>query len=543
MPKIVQTLYFNNSVDPLVHNFEWAAPVYHLMGWALSCLQIKKFYGSVTLHANTPAAALLIDTLNLPYDQVHITHDNLILPHHNLWALPKIYTYSLQKEPFLHLDGDVFIFDKFSDDLLTGDLIAQNEEVATDYYLETQKELMTHFSYFPPSVDQDFRSDVPIKAVNAGILGGNSSSFFKTYCSEAFKYIYKNVAHLSSINTHRFNVFFEQHLFYSLAKNEEIPIKFLIKGIIKDNRYKYLGNFHEVPFARRYLHLLGDFKRDEHTCRQMATTLRDLYPEYYYRIINICKSKNSPLSINFYKEGKFLSQQDYLIFNQNSKERYDTNCYKDIMQKNDQGTTATSNTGAAKAIASLNEAVAGLKQVGDLEKEAMQKDLKSFFENFRKSLIANYKYDVKYLYGRDLQAINWYRDIFEYNAVTSKVKIIACKEIDIIKSDFNWAGVFNKKKLFKVKYYETLELQVGTFYNLIIPEVFEDDFSLYDIDEMEAMILRHLEKPMAFSMLCKVLLEYVEDDIVENHTEDYYELIFFMTKQLVLKKAIKPFNA
>lgn len=36
-----------------------------------------------------------------------------------LWAMAKIESYGLQTEPFLHIDGDVFIFDYLPQELLT----------------------------------------------------------------------------------------------------------------------------------------------------------------------------------------------------------------------------------------------------------------------------------------------------------------------------------------------------------------------------------------------------------------------------------------
>lgn len=46
----------------------------------------------------------------------------------------KYLAYSNQKEPFIHIDGDVFIWKPFSKEIETADLIAQNKEVGTKYY-------------------------------------------------------------------------------------------------------------------------------------------------------------------------------------------------------------------------------------------------------------------------------------------------------------------------------------------------------------------------------------------------------------------------
>jgi hypothetical protein len=100
--KFIQTLFINK--DLFKNTFGWAAPEYHLMSWALSSLQLQKIYQRVELYTNSNAAKILIDTLELPYYKVNITHDNINTANENLWALPKIITYSLQDDPFLHLD-------------------------------------------------------------------------------------------------------------------------------------------------------------------------------------------------------------------------------------------------------------------------------------------------------------------------------------------------------------------------------------------------------------------------------------------------------
>ena len=95
--KFVQTLHFSKSIDPYQHTFGWISPEYHLISWALSFLLLNDIYGKVELYASNNAAKLLIDDLALPYYNVHLTHEDLCVPNDKLWALPKIFTYSLQK--------------------------------------------------------------------------------------------------------------------------------------------------------------------------------------------------------------------------------------------------------------------------------------------------------------------------------------------------------------------------------------------------------------------------------------------------------------
>ena len=148
----VQSCWSCNQKDFLRLNAGWFAPEYNLMSWALSCLQLEKYHNHVTLYADKVAAKILSDTLQLPYNQVIGDLDKLNRYNPGLWAVSKIDTYSRQKEPFLHIDNDVFIWQKFDDNLLKGDLIAQNMEVSTDYYEGVMKSLERNLTYVPSEI-------------------------------------------------------------------------------------------------------------------------------------------------------------------------------------------------------------------------------------------------------------------------------------------------------------------------------------------------------------------------------------------------------
>ena len=511
---IIQTFYVNADKDLFRASFGWAAPEYHMMGWALSCLQLNEIYGNITLFANSQAAHLLIDTLKLPYSKVHLTLNKLTLPHPDLWALPKIYTYSLQEQPFLHIDGDVFLFEPFNPNLLNGELIAQNVEVATEkHYMHAQKELMRNLTYFPTCIKKDFESKDPILACNAGIIGGNNVLFFRDYTTLAFDYIFKNIDSFKYINKGIFNVFFEQHLFYALAKEKDITINVFFDGIVNDVGYTKLGDFHEVPFNKNYLHLIGNLKRDEYVCIQMAAKLRALFPEYYERIVALFHKNNIRLSP--------CGFMNHHICNDNN-----------------------SNSSLSKRIdEQLNSHLLRLKYTAnhcppDIEKEVFQSDFEIFYSQLISFLINNYS--VNELYKRDLSAQCWYRYLFADTNTTLDRVIICCPQIKIIESSFNWSGLLNKSYRLIISYYSNMQVHKGDFLNLYIPEASDNGFSLYDINELDKEILFLLSEPLSISEVLIKMKIYFEDDVIQNHYEEYKKLIIGSIKQLVLKKAIHP---
>ena len=502
---IIQTLYLDSTKDEFYDSFGWAAPEYHLMGWALSCLQLHKLYGNITLFSNTKAAHLLIDLLKLPYNKVHITHDKLSMIHPDLWALPKIYTYSIQEQPFLHIDGDVFIFKPLNPELLQGELIAQNVEVATEnYYMLAQKELTCQFTFFPPCVKKDFESGIPFQACNAGILGGSNIAFFSDYSIFVFDYIKKNADRLKHVNVSMFNMFFEQHLFYALAKEKGISVSVLFKGIVNDNGYKKLGDFHEVSINRSYLHLLGHFKKDEYTCIQMASKLKELYPDFYERIVAMFYQKKLCLSpCGFKNNPNLLSGID---------EHTNTHLQR------------------LKLVAKHYTLDSGIT--------SFQND----FEKFYSQLISFLKVNdiTDYLFERDLIAQHWYYDLFADMTVVNDKVVVFCPKSKIIESSFNWAGLFNKHYRVGTEYYSELQIEEGVFYNLVVPEATDNGFSLYDINELDHTIIAHLTEPLSINEILLKMQIYFDDDVLQNHYEAYKDVIISSIKALTLKKAIQP---
>jgi len=526
----IQTLYISQTKDPYRDTFGWASPEYHLMGWAFSCLQLKQFYKEVYLYANTPAARLLIDELQLPYKEVYCTHDKLFLPRKELWALPKIYTYQLQKEPFLHIDGDVFLFSGLPESLLNSGLIAQNPEIATDYYYTSaQKELMKYLTFFPSCVKTDFDASIPIQAVNAGIFGGQNIRFLNEYAELAFEYIEKNIHHLQSINVDSFNVFFEQHLFYALVKEKKLSIDFLFSDLIKDNGYKYMGDFYDAPFRRTYLHLLGHFKRDEFTCIQMASKLRESYPDYYYRILSMFSKKEIPLSPCCFSNNITAGESGYLTLHKKAQQAYNANDIKDNIN--------------AVIDETSNTCLILLKEIANrytADNDEMAKDFSLFYNSLISIIKKNQSFF--YLYGRDLSAVSWYRDLFADETGLPEHRIVKSAGIELIPSQNNWAGLFNKHYRVGVEYYEQLQNQPDSYLNLIIPEVSENRFSIYDINELDKLLLDFLSAPLSIKeLLCKMQVCF-EEEVIQNHYQSYVDAIMTCLKQLVIRKAIQPIN-
>ena len=152
---------------------------------------------------------------------------------------------------------EMSIYGNPSHGAITGDLIAQNKETETIYYEEIWQQLHQSLSFFPEEIRQDRKLNEKMVAYNTGIVGGNDVVFFREYAKKAMDFVYKNMEHLDSRNIVNFNLFFEQYYFFCIARAKNKNVKVLLPGMIGGEEYWALGDFVEVPYKRKYLHLLG----------------------------------------------------------------------------------------------------------------------------------------------------------------------------------------------------------------------------------------------------------------------------------------------
>ena len=285
------------------------------------------------------------------------------------------------------------------------------------------------------------------------------------------------------------------------------------------------------------MHLLGHYKRDRYTCVKMAEKLRELYPEYYYRIIMLCNKHNVPLSSRVYSDNKHFTATDFIEFSENALRIYNAkanNENKKIREKLD-----------ILTISDLKALQNYINQIPENSnsytiKDNIQKDFKKLSDNIKSCFEQNTQFNSAYLYGRDIEAAKWYRELFEKEMEIQDKMISKCTEIHIVESTFDWAGLINKYNRIAVRYYEQLEIAEGNFYNLLIPEVTTNEFSFYDLDEIEKLILENITDSISIQDLQTRMHEYVEDDVLNNNLDEYHNLLLVFIKTLVLKKAIKP---
>jgi hypothetical protein len=91
-------------------NIGWYSDLHHLLAWGLSLRTARRHYPETVLITDRPGKELLVDQLGLPFVYVSTELDRLTDVDPGWWALGKLVAYSIQDQPFIHIDSDAFLW-------------------------------------------------------------------------------------------------------------------------------------------------------------------------------------------------------------------------------------------------------------------------------------------------------------------------------------------------------------------------------------------------------------------------------------------------
>ncbi len=271
------------------------------MGWALSCLNFRRHYPDISLYTDTEGADWLCNSLQLPYKYVSTELDGLSGYDPLLWALPKIYAYSRQSDPFLHVDGDVFIWQPFDPALERCGLVVQNYETHTDFYRGIMNQVETSFDYIPEELRGINIAGQPIRGINAGVLGGCNVDFFRSYAAAAFDFVDRNKEKWGAVDLGSFNPVFEQLLFMHRAHAQGLSIHVAFDEQSAD--FQRILQASTIPMLNTFLHTVAGAKRNPLICLELEARLKYEHPKVY-RHINDLYAESRSIAITFAVEGK-----------------------------------------------------------------------------------------------------------------------------------------------------------------------------------------------------------------------------------------------
>lgn len=213
--------------------------------WVLSFHCAKKYY-PIHLVTDSKGKAFLVDRLGLSYDNISVAFDDMPILPKELWAFGKLYAYSLQKTPFIHIDADVYLWDKLPDYIHEADLIGQEFEDFSQNQYPLYREILKQTSRLLPTFAKGYQ------AINAGIFGGNHIDFFKDLWEVSYQFYTENKTKLSPLFPLAWlNLLCEQYFSVGLAQK---------KGLSFTPLRSINQSWTNVFSHTRYTHVLADSK-------------------------------------------------------------------------------------------------------------------------------------------------------------------------------------------------------------------------------------------------------------------------------------------
>jgi hypothetical protein len=161
----------------------WREPVHHHLAWGLSLRLARAHYPDTVLITDSPGKALLVGKLGLSFADVSTELDRLAEADPALWALGKLVAYSMQDQPFVHLDNDVFLWQPLPARITAAPVLAQHPEPPYSYEPQVIEDAFARAGLTLPTEWRWSRS-IPrhlCRPANCGILGGTNTDFIRHY--------------------------------------------------------------------------------------------------------------------------------------------------------------------------------------------------------------------------------------------------------------------------------------------------------------------------------------------------------------------------
>lgn len=190
----------------------------------LSAILARKHYEKVEFFTDK-LGKKICDELNIPFTNITVINfDNI---HDSLWAYSKLKVYELQKEPFIHIDNDLFLFRKLPEETNVRDITVEVLEQKNQSYHNFQE------LFSPETPDSYLKHSDNKKGYCMGIFGGTDIDFIQEYSQKAISWC--KSANWDAINFQKsIMTKVEQQLLYCEAKEQNKEV-----FVLKDNQYSY----------------------------------------------------------------------------------------------------------------------------------------------------------------------------------------------------------------------------------------------------------------------------------------------------------------
>jgi hypothetical protein len=279
------------------HSRVWLTELHHLFAWVLSVETARQHYPECVLFTDDEGARLLVDGLGLPFTHVSTALTALDHADTGWWVLGKLMTYRAQREPFVHIDNDVFLWQRLPQALEEAPVFAQNPETfpftGESWYRPVRlDEAIRNAGGWAPREWHWSIAGERNDAACCGIMGGRNVDFIAYYADLAIQMIehpHNQPAWARLGDVVSDNILVEQYLLVScLDFHRHRP-----GSAYADIDIRYLFASSEEAFddaaaaCAGYTHLIGGAKSNEELARRLEARVARDYPLYYERCLRL----------------------------------------------------------------------------------------------------------------------------------------------------------------------------------------------------------------------------------------------------------------
>lgn len=226
--------------------------------FALSLRCLRKSVEKVQLVTDTRGYELLVGRFGFQFDAVSLALNDIsdAIPS-DMWMFGKLKAYSIQCEPFMHIDFDLYFLKPLSNLYRHASIVTQSVEWFSQYDYPRRMPLLDRLGDLP-EFTQVF-DGVPMQnryAYNVGMIGGQYWEAIRDYALAAMQAIESNLFVLRKLTPQEIsdsNIVFEQYFLSCYAKYKNLCIVPYIHDLESRVELAHKG----------FCHLLANNKRNE----------------------------------------------------------------------------------------------------------------------------------------------------------------------------------------------------------------------------------------------------------------------------------------
>lgn len=285
--KYIHTIYDTVLIsgEKFIYNIDNNFALNNFNHYLLSALLVKKHGYEIDLYCDINSYKLY---RSIPYNNIHIVdyNDDNINP--KFWVWSKIKTQSMINEPFIHIDGDVFLFN----DVLKGKLDKDNYLAVVQSLESIDTFDKEHFYY---TYNYDYIKNLKItnkydlnkynlSGYNCGVVGFNDLNLRDKYVELVKEMLIEITKNVDSYNFEKkysqLLILVEQAmLHYILTENNVTPFEIIPRNL-------HVRDWNSYSNGIGYCHMWTYSKYRDDIKQKIKNKIRTLFPNYSELIIN-----------------------------------------------------------------------------------------------------------------------------------------------------------------------------------------------------------------------------------------------------------------